>query len=46
MLLGTINGQAYSLGDLIEMLAAAGVRNIQRLSLDLPNGAGIISGII
>ncbi len=46
MLLGTTNGQAYSLRELMEMLKAAGVRNIKRLTLDLPNGAGVISGTV
>jgi SAM-dependent methyltransferase len=46
MLLGTTNGQAYSQGDLMKMLEAARVSDLQRLSLDLPNGAGIISGIL
>ncbi len=46
MLLGTTSGQAYSQGELMEMLEAAGARNLTRLSLDLPNGAGVISGVV
>jgi SAM-dependent methyltransferase len=45
MLQGTQSGQAYSDGELRSMLAAAGVGELQRISLDLPNGAGIIAGI-
>lgn len=44
MLLGTPDGQAYSERQLLEMLAAAGACDLQRLPLDLPNGAGVISG--
>lgn len=44
MLLGTPAGQAYSQGDLLGMLAAAGACNLRRLPLELPNGAGVIAG--
>jgi len=44
MLLGTPAGQAYSGGELISMLSAAGVRDLHRLSIELPNGAGVIAG--
>lgn len=44
MLLGTREGRSYSEGDLGEMLEAAGLRDIQRLPLDLPNGAGVMAG--
>lgn len=44
MLLGTPAGQAYSQGDLMGMLAAAGACNLRRLPLELPNGAGVIAG--
>lgn len=44
MLLGTPSGQAYSQQDLYDMLAAAGVRDLRRIPLDLPNGAGVIAG--
>jgi SAM-dependent methyltransferase len=46
MLLGTPAGQAYSQGQLFEMLAAEGVGDLRRLPLDLPNGAGVIAGIV
>jgi len=44
MLLGTPDGQAYSQGQLLEMMAAAGAVDLRRLPLDLPNGAGVIAG--
>jgi hypothetical protein len=44
MLLGTRSGRAYSEGQLLEMLAEAGVRNPLRLPIELPNGAGVIAG--
>jgi SAM-dependent methyltransferase len=44
MLLGTADGRAYSQGDLFALLGAAGVAELRRLSIDLPNGAGIIAG--
>jgi SAM-dependent methyltransferase len=46
MLLGTPDGQAYSQAELMGMLAGAGVGEIRRLPLDLPNGAGIIAGVV
>lgn len=46
MLQGTTTGRAYSGARLVELLAAAGVRELRRLPLDLPNGAGIIAGIV
>ena len=46
MLLGTPEGQAYSEGQLTAMLAAAGVSELRRLPLDLPNGAGVIAGTV
>lgn len=46
MLLGTEAGRSYSLGDLFAMLTAAGVRDIRRLPLDIPNGAGVIAGMV
>jgi hypothetical protein len=46
MLLGTPQGQAYSQGELFAMLAAAGAGELRRLPIDLPNGAGIIAGIV
>lgn len=46
MLLGTPAGQAYSQGQLFDMLAAEGIVGLRRLQLDLPNGAGVIAGIV
>ena len=44
MLLVTPHGQAYSESELRTMLAAAGLEQIERLPIELPNGAGIMSG--
>ncbi len=44
MLLGTADGKAYSASELTALLQQAGLENIERLPLDLPNGAGVISG--
>ena len=44
MLLGTPDGQAYSQGELFDMLAAAGATELRRIPLPLPNGAGVIAG--
>ena len=44
MLLGTPGGQSYSEQELSEMLMQAGLSRIERLQIDLPNGAGIICG--
>jgi len=44
MLLGTPTGQAYSGQELTEMLQHAGVTDVRRLAVDLPNGAGILAG--
>ena len=46
MLLGTPDGQAYSQAELLKMLSDAGFCNLQRLTLELPNGAGIIAGSV
>lgn len=46
MLLGTPQGQAYSQGQLENMLSAAGVTALRRLEIDLPNGAGVLAGIV
>lgn len=46
MLLNTPQGQAYSQGQLEAMLRAAGVASIRRLEIDLPNGAGVVAGIV
>ena len=45
MLVGTPSGQAYSQSELAEMMAAAGLQDIKRLQLGLPNGAGVMEGI-
>jgi hypothetical protein len=44
MLLGTENGQSYSGEELAAMMIEAGLSGVQRLVLELPNGAGILSG--
>lgn len=46
MLLATPSGQAYSQGELTAMLTAAGVEELQRLPLELPNGAGVLVGSV
>ncbi len=46
MLLGTPDGQAYSKGQIFAMLAAAGVGDLRRIPLELPNGAGVIAGTV
>ena len=46
MLIGTPRGQSYSQGQLTAMLSAAGVGDIKRIPLDLPNGAGVIAGVV
>jgi hypothetical protein len=45
MLLGTPDGKSYSQGELFSMLGAAGAGNLRRISLELPNGAGVIAGV-
>lgn len=44
MLLGTPQGKAYSEGEIEALLAGAGLRGIERLPLQLPNGAGVMRG--
>jgi len=44
MLLGTPQGKAYSEGELKSLLEAAGLGRVQRLPIELPNGAGILCG--
>jgi len=44
MLLGTEAGQSYSEGELVAMMKEAGLSDVHRLELDLPNGAGVMSG--
>lgn len=45
MLLGT-DGQAYSERQLMDMLADAGAKDIQRIEVQTPNDSGIITGIV
>jgi len=44
MLVGTPEGQAYSDGELRGMMCNAGLSDIRRLEITLPNGAGIMAG--
>lgn len=44
MLLRTENGQSYSEGELRSMMEGAGLSDVTRLDLDLPNGAGVLAG--
>lgn len=44
MLLGTEAGQSYSERELIAMLTEAGLSEVQRVAVELPNGSGIIRG--
>jgi len=46
MLVGTTEGQAYSEGEIMAMMAAAGLTALERLPVELPNGAGIIAGTL
>ena len=46
MLLGTPQGRSYSRRQLEELMTAAGIGSIRRLELDLPNGAGVLAGIV
>jgi hypothetical protein len=46
MLLGTASGQSYSENQIVDMLCGAGVNNIRRIPLQLPNDSGIILGTI
>jgi len=46
MLLGTPQGRSYSQRQLEDMMTAAGVGSIRRLDLELPNGAGVLAGIV
>lgn len=45
MYLGTPDGQSYSQSELVDMLAASGVKDIQRLSFQGPTQSGILCGI-
>jgi len=44
MLLGTPQGQAYSEPELAALLHQAGLSQVERLAIKLPNGAGIMAG--
>lgn len=44
MLIGTSSGQAYSQQELRDIMVHAGLREVERLPLDLSNGAGIMAG--
>lgn len=46
MLVNTPHGQSYSKSQIIEMLAAAGVKDIGRMSFKGPNDSGIVCGRI
>ena len=45
MLLGTPAGQAYSEPELFELFYQAGLKQVQRIQMELPNGAGVVVGI-
>jgi hypothetical protein len=44
MLVGTDTGQSYSQKELSEMMTDAGLTDIARLDIELPNGSGILTG--
>ena len=45
MLIGTPEGKAYTQGELFQLVRDAGLHEVNRLPIKLPNGAGIISAI-
>jgi hypothetical protein len=45
MLIGTPSGQAYSQTELRDMMTKAGSQDVQLLPIQLPNGAGIMTGV-
>lgn len=45
MLIGTPAGQSYAQGELCDLMTQAGLRDVKRLAISLPNGAGIMAGI-
>lgn len=45
MLLGTPAGKAYSETELVTLLTHAGLRQVEHLPIELPNGAGIMRGV-
>lgn len=46
MLVNTEKGQSYSEGQIKDMLARAGARDIRRIPVQTPNDSGIIQGVI
>jgi len=46
MLIGTANGRSYSEAGIMEMLAGAGAKEIQRIAPQFPIESGIIKGIV
>ena len=46
MLLGTSSGQAYSEGQIVDMLSSAGAKDIRRIPFDSPNDSGIMMGVV
>lgn len=44
MLLGTDSGQSDSENQIIDMLTAAGVKDLRRIAVQSPNDSGIIMG--
>ena len=46
MLLGTDSGQSYSEKQITDMLQLAGVRDIRRIAIQVPNDSGVIVGTV
>jgi hypothetical protein len=46
MLLGTKNGRSYSEREIMEMLAGAGVKKIERIPFRSPADSGLIKGVV
>lgn len=46
MLQGTPAGRSYSQAELAEMLRKAGALHVRRLPIELPNGAGVMAGVV
>ena len=44
VLVGTSTGQSYSGKELADLMTEAGLLDVQRLSIDLPNGSGVMLG--
>ncbi len=45
MLIGTPEGKAYAQAELVAMMRQAGFDQVQRLPIELPNGAGILAAV-